>query len=43
MPGKILIYTGNGEGKTIASPGHAIRSWAIEKKLQFRTTLVIRG
>lgn len=33
MPGKILIYTGNGEGKTTASLGHAIRFAGYGKKV----------
>ncbi|MCK4429503.1 MAG: cob(I)yrinic acid a,c-diamide adenosyltransferase [Candidatus Aenigmarchaeota archaeon] len=33
MSGKILIYTGNGEGKTTASLGHAIRFAGYGKKV----------
>ncbi|MGC9310484.1 MAG: cob(I)yrinic acid a,c-diamide adenosyltransferase [Candidatus Aenigmatarchaeota archaeon] len=33
MPGKILVYTGDGEGKTTASLGHAIRFAGYGKKV----------
>lgn len=33
MPGKVLIYTGDGEGKTTASLGHAIRFAGHGKKV----------
>lgn len=33
MPGKVLVYTGNGEGKTTAALGHAIRFSGYGKKV----------